>query len=101
MSRNAKKYQPFNALDGYFDSIENKNDELNNKTRPILSEDDCIRINDILIEVINNNFSCKISIYKNKRIIEINSKINKVLNGYLYLDEDKILISDIVDIVII
>ncbi len=100
MSRNAIKYQPFSALDGYFDSIADENENLNDVDKPILSEDDCIRINDNLCSIINNNLVGKFYIFKNKRILEIESKVNKVLNGVLYLDEVKININDIVDIII-
>ncbi len=100
MSRNAIKYQPFNALDGYFDSIDDELENLNDVDKPILSIDDCERINYDLINAIDNNLEAEFYIYRNRRIIKIVSKVNRVLNRVLYLDDCKINIDDIVNIII-
>lgn len=100
MSRGAIKYQPFNALEGHGDAFKEKEKELQFIQRPILSEDDCIRINDILIEVINEQLQATFFIFKKNKIIEITSKVVKVLNGYLYLEEDTIQIADLVNIML-
>ncbi|MFI3330026.1 MAG: YolD-like family protein [bacterium] len=98
MSRNAIKYQPFSALEGHRETLKQKEKEIFKETKPILSEDECIRINEILIEVINNDLECIIIVFKKDKTIKIQSKIKKVLNGYLYLEEDIVLITDIIDI---
>lgn len=98
MSRGAIKYQPFSALEGHKEAIKKVEEEVYDVTKPYLSEDDYERINTILIECINNNLVCTISLFKKDRILKIKSKINKVLNGYLYLDEEIILITDIINI---
>lgn len=100
MSRGAIKYQPFKALDGHTDALREKEQNRNKVERPILSEDDCQRINDLLIEVINENLEATFYVFRRNEIIEIISKVNKVLNGYLYLEEDRILITDITNIIL-
>lgn len=100
MSRGAIKYQPFKALDGHTDALREKEELRKKVERPILSEDDCQRINDNLIEVINECLTATFFIFRRNEIVEINSKVNKVLNGYLYLEEDRIAITDITNIII-
>ncbi len=98
MSRGAIKYQPFKALEGHTDALKEKEELRKKVDKPILSEDDFERINNNLVEIINENLEGTFYIYKNKEIIKIKSKVNKVLNGYLYLEDNRILITDITNI---
>lgn len=98
VSRGAIKYQPFNALEGHKEALEEKEKKLLHVERPILSEDDFSRINDSLLEVINNHITAKFYIFRKNKIIEVESKVYKILNGYLHLEDDKILITDITNI---
>ncbi len=101
MNRNAVKYQPFKPLEGHDEALREKERNLKIEEKPILSYDEEERINNNLVEIINDKLKGRFHIFKKDKIIQIESKINKVLNGYLYLEDDVILISDIVNIEII
>ncbi len=100
VSRNAIKYQPFSPLDGYFDSLNDKNENLTHVNKPILSEDDYVRINNNINEVIKNDLTATFFIYKNKRISTISSKVRKISNKQMYLEEDIVNLDDVINIVI-
>lgn len=100
MSRNAIKYQPFKPLDGHEAALREKERNLEKVEKPILSEDECIRINDILVQVISENICATFCIFKKDKIIQINSRVNKVMDNYLYLEDDRLLITDVTNIII-
>ncbi len=100
MSRGAIKYQPFKALEGHDEALRDREMKRTLVDRPSLSQDDFERLNDILIRVINEGKVATFFVFRKGSIIEIKSNVNKVMNGYLYLEEDRVLITDITNIII-
>lgn len=98
MNRNAVKYQPFKPLEGHDEALREKERKLDIVEKPILSEDDCERVNSVLCEILNEDLIGRFFVFKKDKIIIVESRVRKLSNGYLHLDDDILLLTDITNI---
>ncbi len=100
-NRNAIKYRPFAAVEGYFEKLE----EVTNKhylvEKPIAGEDDIERINRILVEAIHTKKEVKITLFNAGTILDKYAVIESFNNNnktLLLSDNTKIKIDDIINV---
>jgi hypothetical protein len=96
--RGMKKYQPFDALEGFNEIIENTMLEATHIEKPILSEEQEIEINDKLLSY--NHDNVKLKYYSLGKIKEVEGIINSIdyLNKKLKISNITIFLTNLLDI---
>jgi len=94
------KWQPFDALSGYQNSLRKVEHEKGKISKPVLLPDALEELNEKLVSAINNNDSVVISYYENGYINEIEGFISKVDTVYkeIVISSIKIKLNSIQDI---
>ncbi|HHU56573.1 MAG TPA: YolD-like family protein [Acholeplasmataceae bacterium] len=93
------KWQPFDALSGYKESLQQVENERKKIPKPILSEDMLEELNYKIQSVLNCDIVIKY--YYRGYINSVEGRIKKIdtINRELYIDDKKIKINNIIDII--
>ncbi len=96
--RGMKKYQPYDALEGFSEVIENTMKEATFIDKPILSEEQELEINDKLLSY--NHDNVKVKYYSLGEIKEVEGIINSIdyLNKKLKISNTTIFLTNLLDI---
>ena len=79
------KWAPFNAVVSDKLIINEVNKRNKECTKPILSEDQLLILNDKILEAYTNHTKVKLSIFRDKNIIDINGYINNINSNLKYI----------------
>ena len=96
------KWAPFDALNGFHETIEAYKYEKGKKDRPILLEDKLNRLDELLKEAIENILEIQIYYYYDGYIKNIYGHVKKLDRNYRYMILDngiRLALDDIVDII--
>lgn len=82
------KWQPFDSLTSSMTMINSILKDKSKINRPILSNDQLNKINDLIIECYYNQITVNIKYYKNNIVNTINGKITKIdkNNKFIYIN---------------
>lgn len=97
--RGMKKWAPYKSLNEQYDHLYQMKEERERIDKPLISNEEAEKINDILLN--HNNKKLRISIFKRGRISTIESSIRKIdtFDKLIVLENgQKISLKDIVDI---
>lgn len=96
------KWAPFDALNGFHETIEAYKYEKGKKDRPILLEDKLNRLDELLKEAIENRVEIQIYYYFDGYIKNIYGHVKKLDRNYRYMILDngiRLALDDIVNII--
>lgn len=93
------KWQPFDALSGFRDSLQKKSYDLEKQVKPQLSPDQVEDINNILNEALTYQQEVEVNYFSDGYIETITGGINKIdlIKKLIYINNKKIRLDSIVD----
>ncbi len=97
------RYQPFEALEGYKSEIKKVIDNRNLISKPVLSDDDYVRINDAINIALTLDEVVSVYVFTSGVIEVVSSKIFKIdmVEGVMVLENNKrIKLLDVIDVCI-
>lgn len=97
------KWLAYDALEGYKEGLKEIDAEYERASKPILSENQLIEINNILLEAYQNKSKVKITTFYDGKIIIKEGLIIKIdlINKIIHLGKDKLTLNMIINITII
>lgn len=97
--RGNKKWTPL-MLPEHREALKKLWESRNDIEKPILDEQEKERLDILLQEAIRDQFTVKLLYYQNKRINTLKGKL-KINKDYLYLNDKKIVIDNVINIILI
>ncbi len=103
MSKRIKDKAPFYALGKIVDEIAKTSEARNKLTKPILSEDKILEINENLGRALDESLEVKIAYFHNGKIVDIVGYIRKIdlITRNLFINDNIIALKIIVDVQLI